>query len=123
MAAEDEYIDRYDLPLNKEPMSPSRSYKPPYHYYDDLEASSGKVPTRYRSKSTDKYLETKDYSQFDDPDFSTLKSYKQDQESKSRLQSRSVYFIRDGEGYECTPTDQSLKFKNLYETRVIQKPR
>ena len=114
---DDDYIERYDIPL-KEPVNTSRAYKPTYQYYDDLETSA-KAPVRYRSKSTDKFLESKDYSQFDDLDFTALK-YK-DQETKSKLQSRSVYFIKDGDSYECTPTDQSLKFKSMYDSRNTQK--
>lgn len=114
---EDDYIERYEIPL-KEPASTARAYKPTYQYYDDLETNA-KPPIRYRSKSTEKFLETKDYSQFDDLDFTTLK-YK-DQDTKSKLQSRSVYFIKDGDSYECTPTDQSTKFKNLYDSGNTQK--
>lgn len=75
-----------------------------------------KSPERYRSKSSEKYLDNKDYKHYDDGQ-GTYKVYERDDSNnnngiRKQLQSRSVYVLKDDR--ESSPERQSYAEHKQY---------
>ena len=108
---EEEFIERYE-PC-EEPVRPTYTSKPTqYRYYDDLD----KINTgRYRSKSSDKYIDAKEYGTFDDPNIRKYENY----DCRKRLQSRSVYFLKNDsrDNYESS---SDTRYNNMQQPKKVK---